>query len=182
MKPQLRQKYEGEIRNELAKSGEYGNPHQIPRVVKVVVNAGVGRATGDSKHLDVVASTIRKVTGQEPVQTVAKNSIAGFKLRDGNKIGVMVTLRGDRMYEFLERLVNVTLPRIRDFRGISSTAFDGQGNYSLGIREQSIFPEITFEESANPHSLQINIVTNTTSPQQSEQLLRLMGFPLRRNN
>lgn len=182
MKPQLRQKYETEIRDELAKNEQYTNPHQIPRVVKVVVNAGVGRATGDSKHLEIVTNTIRKITGQEPVATVAKNSIAGFKLRDGNKIGVMVTLRGDKMYEFLERVVNVSLPRIRDFRGISNTAFDANGNYSLGIREQSIFPEITFEESANAHSLQINIVTSAKTAAESEALLRLMGFPLKRNN
>lgn len=178
----LRTKYQKEVRAQLQKELGYTNVHQIPRIEKVVVNAGVGRAVADSKHLETVAHTITKVTGQAPVQTVAKNSIAGFKLRDGNKIGVMVTLRGERMYEFLDRLVSITIPRIRDFRGISDTAFDASGNYSIGVREQQIFPEITYEESANAHGLQINIVTSAKTPAESKRMLELMGFPFRRKN
>lgn len=182
IKPRLRVRYDSEIREALAKNPAYTNAHQIPRLTKVVINVGVGRATSDSKHLEIAANTLRKITGQEPVQTVAKNSIAGFKLREDNKIGVMVTLRGDRMYEFVDRLVSVALPRIRDFRGISSSAFDAQGNYSLGLKDQSIFPEISFEESTNAHGLQINVVTTAGTVEGSRELLTLMGFPLRRNN
>lgn len=160
----------------------YANVHQVPRIEKVVINAGVGRATADSKHLENVIFTIGQITGQAPVQTVAKNSIAGFKLRDGNKIGVMVTLRGDRMYDFLDRLISISLPRIRDFRGVSASAFDRQGNYSIGVREQSIFPEITYEQAANAHSLQVNIITSGTDPAESRRLLELMGFPFKRSN
>jgi large subunit ribosomal protein L5 len=178
----LRQKYQNEIRSQLKEELKYQNVHQIPRIEKVVVNAGVGRAVSDSKHLENVTGTIVRVTGQAPVTTVAKNSIAGFKLRDGNKIGVMVTLRGERMYEFLDRLVSITLPRIRDFRGISDTAFDGQGNYSIGLREQSVFPEISFEEANNSHGLQVNIITSAGSREESKRLLELMGFPFRRNS
>ncbi|TAK89646.1 50S ribosomal protein L5 [Patescibacteria group bacterium] len=178
----LRDKYYNQVRPELAKQAEYTNPHQIPKIEKVVVNAGVGRAVSDSKQLELVGSTLIKVTGQAPVQTVAKNSIAGFKLRDGNKIGTMVTLRGERMYEFLDRVVAIVLPRIRDFRGISDTAFDGQGNYSIGLREQSVFPELTFEETQATHGLQINIITSAQTPAESKQLLTLMGFPFRRKN
>lgn len=178
----LRTKYIKEIKPALLKDSGYSNAHQVPEVVKVIVNSGVGRATADTKHLDQVAATLATVTGQAPVQTVAKNSIAGFKLREGNKIGAMVTLRGERMYEFLDRLVAVTLPRVRDFRGISETAFDQQGNYSIGINDQSVFPEVSFEDSANPHGLQINIVTTAKTAAESRKLLELMGFPFRRNN
>ena len=178
----LKDRYNKEIAPALTKEFGYGNIHQIPAVSKVVVNAGVGRATADSKYIEAAANTLRKVTGQSPVQTVAKKSIAGFKLREGNKIGVMVTLRGERMYEFLDRLVAVTLPRVRDFRGISSDAFDGSGNYSLGIPEQTIFPEIPYEESGTVHSLQINIVTTAQTKAEGKKLLELMGFPFRRNN
>jgi large subunit ribosomal protein L5 len=178
----LRQRYQDEIRPTLQKERGYTNVHQIPRIEKVVINSGVGRAVSDSKHLEIVSGTIRKITGQAPVTTVAKNSIAGFKLREENKIGVMVTLRGERMYNFLDRLVSIALPRIRDFRGISEKAFDGQGNYSIGLNEQSVFPEITFEEAANRHGLQVNIVTSAGNPEESRRLLELMGFPFRRNN
>lgn len=177
----LRTKYQNEIMPALREEFKYDNVHQIPKVTKVVINAGVGRATGDSKHLEVVVDTLRKVSGQAPVETVAKNSIAGFKLRDGNKIGAMVTLRGERMYDFLDRLVAIDLPRIRDFRGISDTAFDQAGNYSLGIKEQAIFPEISYEDASNSHSLQVNIITTATSAEEGKKLLELMGFPFRRN-
>lgn len=178
----LRERYQKEMRPALQKELGYKNVHQIPRVEKIVVNAGVGRAVSDSKHLEAVNFTLRKVTGQAPVITVAKNSIAGFKLREGNKIGAMVTLRGERMYEFLDRLISITLPRIRDFRGISDTAFDAKGNYSIGLRDQAVFPEISFEEAANAHGLQINIVTTAQTPAESKRLLEVMGFPFRRNS
>jgi large subunit ribosomal protein L5 len=150
----LRQKYEQEIRTQLKEELGYANVHQIPKVEKVVVNAGVGRAVADSKHLEVVSHTISKVTGQHPVATVAKNSIAGFKLREGNKIGMTVTLRGERMYEFLDRLVSITL----------------------------VFPEISFEEASNTHGLQINVITTAKTREESKRLLELMGFPFRRNS
>lgn len=178
----LKEKYQKTIKPELKKELGYDNEHQIPRIEKVIVNAGVGRAVADSKHLEQAVSTLAKVTGQSPVTTVAKNSIAGFKLREGNKIGVSVTLRGERMYEFLDRLVSITLPRIRDFRGISTSAFDKQGNYSIGLKEQTVFPEISFEEAGSPHGLQVNIVTTAKTPAESKKLLELMGFPFRRNS
>jgi len=178
----LRTKYQDDVRATLQKERGYSNVHQVPRIEKVVINAGVGRAVADSKHIDTVAGTIRKVTGQQPVATVAKHSIAGFKLREENKIGVMVTLRGERMYNFLDRLVSIVLPRIRDFRGVSATAFDRQGNYSIGIDDQSVFPEVSFEEAANRHGLQVNIVTSAKTPEESKRLLELMGFPFQRSN
>jgi large subunit ribosomal protein L5 len=177
----LQDKYIKDVAPALVKEFGYTNTHQTPRLVKVVVNAGVGRATADSKHLAEVIETLRKVTGQKPVETVAKKSIAGFKLRETNKIGASVTLRGERMYDFLDRLVAIALPRIRDFRGISDTAFDPQGNYSLGITEQSIFPEIPYEEALNSHGLQVNIVTTAHTKEEGKKLLELMGFPFRRN-
>lgn len=176
----LKDKYIKEVVPALQKEFDYKNVHQIPSIQKVVVNAGVGRAVSDSKNLDAVISTISQITGQTPVQTTAKKSIAGFKLREGNKIGAMVTLRGERMYEFLDRLVAVALPRIRDFRGIPAGAFDPHGNYSLGIRDQSIFPEIPYEDAANTQSLQINIVTSATEAAEGRRLLELMGFPFQK--
>lgn len=160
---------------------KYTNPHQVPRITKVVVSAGVGRAVSDAKHLDTVAETLSRVTGQHPVTTIARKSIASFKLREGNKVGTTVTLRGDRAEEFLDLLVSVALPRVRDFRGISDTAFDPSGNYSLGLPDQSIFPQIPYEEVSNTHGLQINIVTTAKTPAEGKRLLQLMGFPFRRN-
>lgn len=174
-------KYQESVKPQMNKEFGYKNVHQIPRISKIVVNAGIGRATADTKHLEHAVGTLRRITGQEPVRTIAKKSVASFKLREGNKIGAMVTLRGQRMYDFVDRLVSVTLPRIRDFRGISATAFDPQGNYSLGIADQTIFNEISFEESMAVHSLQVNIVTTAKSAEEGKRLLELMGFPFRRN-
>ena len=159
----------------------YANPHQIPRITKVVVSAGVGRAVTDAKHLDAAAETLATITGQHPVTTIARKSIASFKLREGNKVGTTVTLRGARADEFLDLLVSVTLPRIRDFRGISDTAFDPHGNYSLGLPDHSIFPQIRFEDVTTAQGLQVNIVTTAKSAAEGKRLLQLMGFPLRRN-
>jgi large subunit ribosomal protein L5 len=160
----------------------YKNVHQIPRITKVVVSSGVGRATGDAKHLELVTATLTTVTGQHPVTTVAKKSIAGFKLRDGNKIGTTVTLRGAKAEDFLDMVVSVVLPRIRDFRGISDTAFDPTGNYSLGLPDQSIFPQIPFEDANVTHGLQINIVTTAKTAAEGKALLKLMGFPFTRRD
>lgn len=176
----LRERYIKEIAPALKEEFGYQNVHQIPVVTKVVVNAGVGRAVTDSKHLEATSSTLATVAGQAPVATVATKSIAGFKLREGQKIGAMVTLRGERMYEFLDRVVSVALPRIRDFRGISPDAFDPQGNYSLGIRDVSIFPELPYDSTAQL-SLQINVVTTAKTKEEGQKLLQLMGFPFRRN-
>ena len=160
---------------------KYTNPHQVPRIVKVVVSAGVGRAVSDAKHLDAAAETLAKLTGQHPVTTIARKSIASFKLREGNKVGTTVTLRGEKAEEFVDVLIGVVLPRIRDFRGISDTAFDAHGNYSLGLPDHSIFPQIPFEDVGATIGMQVNIVTTAKTPTESKKLLQLMGFPFRRN-
>jgi large subunit ribosomal protein L5 len=175
------EKYLKEAVPVLTKEFGYTNPHQVPRITKVIVNSGVGRATSDSKHLDQVTHTLTAVTAQHPVTTVAKKSIASFKLREGNKIGSTVTLRAERMENFLDLVVSVVLPRIRDFRGISDTAFDRHGNYSLGLNDQSIFPQLPYEDTSVTHGLQANIVTTAKTPAEARRLLQLMGFPFRRN-
>jgi large subunit ribosomal protein L5 len=164
----------------LTKEFGYKNVHQVPRLEKVVVSAGVGRAVSDSKHLEVASETLSIVTGQHPVTTIARKSIASFKLREGNKVGTTVTLRGNRAEEFLDLLTSVVLPRVRDFRGISATAFDAFGNYSLGIPDQSIFPQIPYDQTGAAHGLQVNIVTTAQTPGEGKRLLELMGFPFRR--
>jgi large subunit ribosomal protein L5 len=176
----LREKYIKEIAPALKEEFGYSNVHQIPKVTKVVINAGIGRAVADSKHLEQAASTIATVAGQSPVATVATKSIAGFKLREGHKIGTMVTLRGERMYDFLDKVISIVLPRIRDFRGISPDAFDPHGNYSLGIRDVSIFPELPYDTTTQL-SLQVNVVTTAKTKEEGQRLLTLMGFPFRRN-
>ncbi len=165
----------------LTEEFKYTNPHQVPRIVKVVVSAGVGRAVSDAKHLDAVAETLAKVTAQHPVTTVARKSIASFKLREGNLVGTTVTLRGERAEEFIDILVGVVLPRIRDFRGISDTAFDAHGNYSLGLPDHGIFPQIPFEDIGTAHGMQVNIVTTAGTAVESKRLLQLMGFPFRKD-
>lgn len=153
------------------------NPNELPRLEKIVVNVGLGKAKDDKKLLEVAANTVRKVTGQSPVETVARLSIASFKLREGNKIGLKVTLRGDRMYEFLDRIVTVVLPRLRDFHGVSTKAFDAQGNYSLGMTDQSVFPELSFDETTTLHGLQINFVIRNVNTDHSRALLTKFGMP-----
>lgn len=171
--------YQKTVAPELAKEFSLENDHQIPKITKVVVNAGVGRASVDAKKLEAVVKGLAEITGQAPVVNKAKKSIAGFKLREGVSIGASVTLRGDRMYEFLDRLVSVALPRVRDFRGIKGNAFDGQGNYSLGIREHGVFPEIPFEEASEPFGLQVNITTTAPNDEQAKALLTSLGFPFK---
>lgn len=153
------------------------NFHQVPRLEKIVLNVGLGRAKDDKKAMEVATNTLFKITGQKPIETTAKKSIAGFKLREGNKIGLKVTLRGDRMYEFMDRLINVVLPRLRDFHGVSARAFDKSGNYSLGMTDQSVFPELTFEETTTPHGIQVNFQISCEEPAHARALLEKFGMP-----
>jgi large subunit ribosomal protein L5 len=177
----LQEKYLKEVAPALREEFGYKNPHQVPKIVKVVVNAGAGRATGDARVLEHAIETLTTITGQKPVATVARKSIASFKLREGNKIGAMVTLRGARAQEFIDQLVSVALPRVRDFRGISVEAFDPFGNYSLGLSDQTIFPQINIDDNPVPHGLQINVVTSAKTADEGRRLLALLGFPFRRN-
>jgi large subunit ribosomal protein L5 len=166
-------KFVAELQQELG----LANVHQVPRLEKIVINVGLGRAKEDKKTIDAAKNTLRKVTGQEPVETVAKNSIAGFKLREGNMIGLKLTLRGERMYEFMDRLINIVLPRLRDFHGVSAKAFDKQGNYSLGLTDQSVFPELTFEETTTPHGMQVVFVMKSQERDHARALLSKFGMP-----
>lgn len=175
----MKELYKATVTKDLSKELGFTNVHQIPKITKVVVNAGVGRAALDTKKLEAVVSGLSRITGQAPVITKAKKSIAGFKLREGMSVGATITLRGDRMYEFLDRLVSVALPRVRDFRGLKSGAFDGRGNYSLGLREHGVFPEIPFEEASEPFGLQVNISTTAKNDEQARALLTHLGFPFK---
>jgi large subunit ribosomal protein L5 len=175
----LKDKYKNEIAGSLAKEFDIKNPMAIPRIEKVVINMGLGEASANAKILDVAADELKSITGQKPVITKAKKSIAAFKLRQGMAIGTMVTLRGDRMYEFLDRLISVALPRVRDFRGISGKAFDGRGNYTLGIREQLIFPEIDFNKVDKTRGMNISIITTARTDEQARSLLKALGMPFR---
>ncbi|MGB4800792.1 MAG: 50S ribosomal protein L5 [Candidatus Saccharimonadales bacterium] len=178
----LKTEYQQRIAAELQKELGLTNAHQVPKLEKIVVNVGLGKAKEDKKTIDAAKNTLRKVTGQEPVETVAKNSIAGFKLREGNMIGLKLTLRGERMYEFMDRLINIVLPRLRDFHGVSNKAFDKQGNYSLGLTDQSVFPELTFEETTNPHGLQAVFVVKCQDKEHSKALLQKFGMPFEKEN
>jgi large subunit ribosomal protein L5 len=175
----LKEKYKSEIAPAIAKEFDIKNPMAVPRIEKIVVNMGIGEAISNAKILDTAVDELRSITGQKPVITKAKKSIASFKLRQGMNIGTMVTLRGDRMYEFLDRLISVALPRVRDFRGISGKAFDGRGNYTLGVREQLIFPEIDFNKVDKTRGMNISIITTAKNDEQSRALLKAMGMPFR---
>ena len=153
------------------------NINEVPKLRKISVNVGLGKAKDDKKLLEIAANTLSKITGQMPVSTTSRLSIATFKLREGNKIGMMVTLRGDNMYEFMDRTINIVLPRLRDFHGVSNRSFDGQGNYSIGFRDQSVFPELTFEETSTPHGLQINFVIDAKEKAHAQALLTKFGMP-----
>lgn len=166
-------KYAAELQKELGLK----NFHQLPRLEKIVVNVGLGRAKDDKKIIETAKNTLRKITAQEPIETVAKLSIAGFKLREGNKIGLKVTLRGNRMYEFADRLINIVLPRLRDFHGVKAGAFDKSGNYSIGMVDQSVFPELTFEETTTAHGLQVVFVVRAEDKEHSRALLTKLGMP-----
>jgi large subunit ribosomal protein L5 len=173
----LKQTYTEQYVAELQKELNLPNVNMVPKLEKIVLNIGLGRAKDDKKMFEVATNTIEKITGQKPVDTFSKVNIASFKLREGNKIGMKVTLRGERMYEFLDRLVNIVLPRLRDFHGVSNKAFDKQGNYSIGLTEQSIFPELSFEETSTPHGMQIVFVSNAGNPEAAKALLTKFGMP-----
>ncbi|HET8666355.1 MAG TPA: 50S ribosomal protein L5 [Terriglobales bacterium] len=175
----LRQRFNKEIAPALMKELELKNPMAVPHVHKVVINMGVGEATQNAKILDPAVLELGQITGQKPVVTKAKKSIAAFKVREGMPIGCMVTLRGDRMYEFLDRLVNVALPRVRDFRGVSTKSFDGRGNYTLGLRDQLIFPEIDYAKVEKLKGMNVSIVTTAKTDDQARALLKHMGMPFR---
>jgi large subunit ribosomal protein L5 len=175
----LKDKYKNEVAGALAKEFDIKNPMAVPKITKVIINMGLGEASANAKILDPATEELRAITGQKPVITKAKKSIAAFKLRQGMNIGAMVTLRGDRMYEFLDRLISVALPRVRDFRGISGKAFDGRGNYTLGVREQLIFPEIDFNKVDKTRGMNISIVTTATNDEQARSLLKALGMPFR---
>jgi large subunit ribosomal protein L5 len=173
----LRERYKQEIVPALVKEFQYTNPMEVPALNKVVINMGVGEATGNAKSLDGAVKDLTAIAGQKPVVTKAKKSIAQFKLRTGMSIGCMVTLRGERMYEFLDKLMSLTLPRLRDFRGVSSTSFDGRGNYTLGLREQVVFPEIEYDKVDKVRGMEISIITTARNDEQGRRLLQLMGMP-----
>lgn len=175
----MKEKYSKEVVPAMLERFGYKNVMQVPKIEKVVVNMGVGEATGDAKVLDAAVSDLSQITGQKPLITRAKKSIAAFKLRAGVPIGAKVTLRGERMYYFLDKLFNVSLPRIRDFRGASTRAFDGRGNYTLGVREQLIFPEINIDKIDKIRGMDICIVTTAQSDEEARELLRLLGLPFR---
>lgn len=178
--PRLKDKYKKEIVPAMMKQFAYQNPLEVPRLSKVVINMGLGEAVSNIKVIDSAVSELTDITGQRPVVTRAKRSEAGFKLRAGMPIGCKVTLRGDRMYEFLDRLLCVAIPRIRDFRGISAKSFDGRGNYSLGIREQLIFPEIRYDKVDMIRGMDISIETTAQSDEEGQMLLESLGFPFRK--
>ena len=175
--PRLKQQFNDSYKKELMNELKLKNINQVPKLEKIVVNVGLGRAKDEKRLLDVASNTLRKITGQEPVTTVAKNSIASFKLREGNKIGVKVTLRGDRMYEFADRLINIVMPRLRDFHGVSATAFDKQGNYSIGFTDQSVFPELSYEDTSTAHGMQAIFVVKSEAPEHAKALLSKFNMP-----
>lgn len=175
--PRLRAAYNDTILAELMSELGLKNVNQLPKLEKIVVNIGLGKAKDDKRILEIATNTLVKITGQQPIETIAKNSIAGFKLREGNKIGLKVTLRGDRMYEFMDRLITIVLPRLRDFHGVSNKAFDKQGNYSLGMTDQSVFPELSFEETTTPHGMQFVFVIKAEEQAHSKALLAKFGMP-----
>ena len=176
----LKETYEKEIVPSLTKKFNYTSRMQVPKLEKIVLNMGVGDATTDSKFLDAAAKELEVIAGQHPVITKAKKSIAGFKLREGNKIGCKVTLRGERMYIFLEKLITIALPRVRDFRGISKGSFDGRGNYTLGIKEQLIFPEVDYDQVIKTRGLDIVMVTTAKTNEEALELLSGFGLPFRK--
>ena len=178
--PNLKAKYQAEVAPALMQKFGYKSPMQIPRLDKIVVNCGCGEARDNSKVLEAVVGDLTKITGQKAIVTIAKKSVANFKLREGMPVGAKVTLRGDKMWEFLDRLFNVALPRVRDFRGISANAFDGRGNYALGIKEQLIFPEIEYDKIDKIRGMDIVICTTAQTDEEARELLTLVGAPFER--
>lgn len=177
----LQTRYREEIAKQLMEEFGYTNPMEVPRISKVVINIGVGEALDNPKSLDGAVEDLRQITGQQPVITKARKSIANFKLREGRAIGVKVTLRGDRMWALLDRFINVALPRTRDFRGTSPDTFDGRGNYTIGLREQLIFPEIQYDKIDKVRGMEITVVTTAKTDEEGRRLLKLLGMPFREN-
>jgi len=178
-RPRLRTKFEKEVAPALLKELELGNAMAVPKLNKIVVNMGMGEATQNSKILDPAVNELGQITGQKPIVTKAKKSIAAFKVREGQAIGTMVTLRGDRMYEFFDRLVSIVLPRVRDFKGVSTKSFDGRGNFTLGLHDQLIFPEISYEKVDKTKGMNVTIVTTAANDNQARTLLKHLGMPFR---
>ena len=176
----FKEKFENEVTPALMSKFEYTSVMQVPKVEKIVINMGVGDAVQNTKALDAAVEDLTIISGQKPVITKAKKSIAGFRLREGMPIGTKVTLRGERMYEFLDKLVSVSLPRVRDFRGVSKRAFDGRGNYTLGVKEQLIFPEIDYDKVSKIRGMDINIVTTANSDEEAHELLKQFGMPFQK--
>jgi large subunit ribosomal protein L5 len=179
MAPRLQERYQQDVVPALTKEFNFENVMQVPRLQKIVLNIGLGEALQNAKSIDSAVSDLTAIAGQKPVVTKAKKSVANFKLRQGQSIGAMVTLRGQRMYEFLDRLVNVALPRIRDFRGVSRRSFDGRGNYSIGLREQIVFPEVEYDQVDKLRGLEISIVTSARNDAEGYALLKQFGMPFR---
>jgi len=177
--PRLKEKYENEIVKAMMTKFNYANVMQVPRMEKIVINMGVGEAIQNSKALDAAVSELAIISGQRPVVTKAKRSIAAFKLREGMKIGCKVTLRGGRMYEFADKLFSIAIPRVRDFRGVSQDSFDGRGNYSLGVKEQLMFPEIEYDKVEKVRGMDIVFVTTAKTDEEAKELLRLLGMPFK---
>ena len=178
-RPRLRTKFDKEVAPALLKELELTNAMAVPRLNKIVVNMGMGEATQNSKVMDPAVNELGQITGQKPIITKAKKSIAAFKVREGQAIGTMVTLRGDRMYEFFDRLVNIVLPRVRDFKGVSTKSFDGRGNYTIGLHDQLIFPEISYEKVDKQKGMNVTIVTTAANDNQARTLLKHLGMPFR---
>jgi large subunit ribosomal protein L5 len=178
----LKQLYNDKIATELKKELNLDNIHRVPRLEKIVLNIGLGKAKDDKRVFEAANNTLLRITGQKPQETYARMSIATFKLREGNRVGLKVTLRDERMYEFLDRLINIVLPRLRDFHGVSLKSFDKQGNYSLGLVEQSIFPELSFEETSVPHGMQVVIVTDSNDIEHNRALLIKLGMPFEKED
>jgi len=176
----LKEYYQTDVVPGLMKTFNFTNPMQVPRIEKVVVNIGVGEALDNAKALEAAVNDLTMITGQKPIVTKARKSIANFKLREGRAIGVKVTLRGERMWSFLDRLMNIALPRVRDFRGISPNAFDGRGNYTLGLREQLVFPELDYDKIDKLRGMEVTIVTSATTDDEGRQLLEMLGMPFRK--
>src|SRR5450631_1176471 len=180
MVSRLKEKYRQEVVPALQKEFNYGNPMQVPGVHKVVINIGMGEVIQNAKAMDAAVADLAAITGQRPVITRAKRSVAAFKLREDMQIGCMVTLRGDHMYQFLDKLINVALPRLRDFQGVSADAFDGRGNYTLGLREQLVFPEIDYDKVDKVRGMEVSIVTTARTDEEGRRLLKLMGMPFKK--
>ena len=179
LEPRLQEFHKQQVMPKLMEKFGYTNPMQVPKVTKITVNMGLGEAVADKKVIEQATAELAKITGQKPVVTKARKSVASFKIRDGYPVGAKVTLRRDQMYEFLDRLINISLPRVRDFRGLSAKAFDGRGNYNLGIQEQTIFPEINFDEVNAVRGMDIAITTTAKSDDEGRALLGAFGFPFR---